>query len=690
MAVPLKLQLFGAQLGMAEAMNQILLPDVFASEGTQNVYIDKYARVASVLGYERNNTNPFVTDTGGSDCLVRGLIPYRSTSGGIVNRKLLIVLDDEADEWEIHVSIDNGASKTFLYDAGSAAVGQVPDWAQFGDNLYITNGKVAARKYNGTTISGISTTQSPTPTATENANAGLLDGNYRYKLVSVFSDASRKAGSAASTNTLVALKKMDIAWTADADTTVTGYELYRTTGVGTTYYFLAAIDGRTTVAYLDNTADTTLESRRVLEEHGDVPPVTWFCEPHKQRMWWLRTDTYPTRGYWSDPGKPEYVYANNYLDFSDSESIGDFIIGAIGNYAAVDSSGNRKSALVVFTERSIWTVTGSGAVIGDSVTDWEKSRTNAQVGAVSHRSIVRLPAGVRYVDQVGNLQTTSVATIAYFTPYGDIRLFDGDSDVIASSALKDTLLQFNYEARDKIHCVHDTDREQVIWFFPKDCYTEPSHAAVWSYRFGVWYLWTEQWFSSSVALDTIDDPHVMLTGEGDSSVGALVYTYFTGYDFDDETIDAVLTSKILHGRGENGEPLMTHTKRWRWVDMMFDISSSNLTVHVEILPEDTSVLAAGTNSFNVGLGYNQVFSGPPPTAGSNITSSNGSHIVVPVWATSAIHVKQLLFAGSDYNSYFHHTGVKLRVRSSSQDGGWTLKSYTFAYQVLPGLNRRLQ
>src|SRR4051812_10687862 len=127
MSQPLTIQLFDAFMGTAEGIHSIILPDIFSSGGSQNVYIDKFARVVKIAGYTKQNTSAFTTDTGASAALVRGLIPYRKTAGGSITRKLLFVLDDGVDEWEIHASSDNGVTKSFLYDAGATAVGQVPD-----------------------------------------------------------------------------------------------------------------------------------------------------------------------------------------------------------------------------------------------------------------------------------------------------------------------------------------------------------------------------------------------------------------------------------------------------------------------------------------------------------------------------------------------------------------------------------
>src|SRR5687768_15894629 len=238
MSVPIQVQLFDAFLGSQEGIHSIILPDIFSSGGSKNVFIDKYGRVVKISGYTKQNSSAITTDTGASATMVRGLIPYRATAGGSITRKLLIVVDDQTNEWEIWVSSNEGATSSFLYDAGSGSVGMVPDAAQFGDDLYITNGKVQPRIYDGTTIAATGLSQSPTPTATASSNSGNLKGNYRYKLVSVI-DGERQAGSASSAviNPVVD-KQIDLSWTADANTNVDGYEIYRTTGTGTTFYYL--------------------------------------------------------------------------------------------------------------------------------------------------------------------------------------------------------------------------------------------------------------------------------------------------------------------------------------------------------------------------------------------------------------------------------------------------------------------
>lgn len=670
MPIPLQVQLFDAFLGSQEGIHSIILPDIFSSGGSKNVYIDKFGRVCRMSGYAKQNSSAFTTDTGASAAMVRGLIPYRKTAGGSITRKLLIVLDDQVNEWEIHVSSDEGATKSFLYDAGSTAVGMIPDAAQYGDTIYITNGKLQPRKYDGTTMSATGLTQSPTITAVDSGTSGNLLGNFKYKLLSTIAGV-RQNGSLVSTNLLIVSKQASLSWSQDANVSVDGYEIYRTTGTGDTFYYLASISGRATVAYTDNISDTTLLENRVLEEHGDAPPVAYFCEPHKQRIWWFRTDTYPTRGYWSDAGAPESVYSNNYLDFSDSETVGDQITGALGNYEGL---------LVVFTEKTLWTVSGTGAIIGD-LTDWTKTRTNTQTGSVSSRSAVRIPAGSKFTDQLGRSQTTDKASIAYFTPLGDIRIFDGDNDLIVSHPVRTSIRTFNYTHRQKIWAMIDSENDQAIWCFPSSTSTEPDTMVSWNYRYGVWYKWTVMPFGHGIEMDKSNDAAIMLTGQAVTTAGAYVYLFFSGNNFDGSAIDARWMTKTLYGVNEQGQPALALRKRWRWVDVLFKTdTSANTPITVGWFSGDATDEGDPVSSFTITPSGEVLITAD----GSTILTADGSSISV---GSTSVQGKALLHVNSDY---LHDEGFRLRISTNDTGAGWSLEALELAYQILPGQHRRFQ
>ena len=668
MSIPLQIQLFDAFLGSQEGIHSIILPDIFSSGGSKNVYMDKYARVKKVQGYSKQTASPTTTNTGGSAAMVRALASYRATAGGSITRHIMKAIDDQVNEFEIWYSTDSGATFTFIQDFGAGSINSIPDFTQFGDSLYITNGVVAPRKWNGTTMSTAGRTQSPTITSAAGA-AGELKGTYKWKLVSLKAGV-RQAGSAASTSLNLDDEIGSLTWTADADTDVDGYELYRTSATGSVYYFVTFIDGRTTTSYSDNTPDLDILESRVLQEHGDPPPSgTHFCEPHKQRMWWYRTNAFPTRAYWSDPGLPEDVLSDNFLDFSDGETIGDVGTGMFGNL---------EGKLVAFTERAVWTVSGSGEVIGDIV-DLTRVKTNAAIGCVSHKTAAKIPGGAKYTDQEGKVQVTNVVTLAYLTPLNDIRIFDGDNDIIISHPMKTTISALNYGSRAKAFAVTNGDRGEIAWIFPSGSATEPSQAVVWNYRWGVWY--TRDWaFACAVEIETSSDASMLLAGSSSTATGAYVYELLDGTSFDGADIDAIWMTKTLYGITPQGQPAISNEKRFRWLDLLFETEqTANLTVEwlSGFSPDDGSAISSKI----VSPAASTLTSGD----GSTILTADGSSILASQQSTG-LRVKL-----KDSNGkYLHDQGIRLRIRDNSQNGSWSLEAMSLAYQIMPGLGRRMQ
>jgi len=662
MPIPVTTQLFDAFLGSQEGIHSVALPDIFSSGGSKNLYIDKYARAKKILGYSKQNSTGIDI---GDPTAMTALIPFRMT-GASITRQLLAYVDDGTNT-ELYSSTDNGATWTDRNAGISGVSGIIPDYSQFGNTLYMSFGGYPSIKWDGSSLSAVGRTQSPTPSASA-GSTGLLNGTYKYKLVMIDSDGVRQAGSAPSTVLTVTDKQASITWTATGDTSIVGYELYRTSGTGTVFYFVDYINGRTTAAYTDNNSDLSILENRVMAEHGDAPPNTYYCEPHKQRMWWGKTDTYPTRAYWSDPGLPEDVWGDNYLDFSDSETIGDQIVGMVGNV---------EGKLVVLCERAIWTVSGTGQVIGNIV-DWTRIRTNAQTGCVTHRAATKVPAGAKYTDQKGGEQLTNVVTLAYLTPMNDIRVFDGDNDVIISNPIKNTLSEFNFDARDKAFCVTDTPRREITWVFPSGSSGEPSTAVVWNYGWGVWY--TREWaFSHAVELETSTDASVLLAGSNANASGAFCYLLWNGNDFDGSNIEAKWMTKTLYGVNEQGQPAVSNTKRWRWVDFLFE-TEQTATLTVEWLTGNAPDNGSSEGSITLTPDAASILT----SDGDTVVSADGDDVVVSQQSTN---LRTPLKDSS--GNYLHDEGIRLRIGDNASNGSWSLEAMTLAYQILPGQERRM-
>ena len=258
--------------------------------------------------------------------------------------------------------------------------------------------------------------------------------------------------------------------------------------------------------------------------------------------------------------------------------------------------GDFEGMLVVFQERSIWTVSGTGQIVSD-VMDWVRTKSNAVAGAVSQRSIVKVPAGAVYTDSSGNQVTTPRVMLAYFTPLGDIRIFDGNNDTIISTPVKETLKTALYAQRAKVHATHDIENGHIMFFWAGPTTSgddaEPNQAVVWNYRWGVWYVWPDMPMSASTTIETSTDTQVILTGEAQTGKGGFCYEFFDGDSFDGSNIPARWITKVIYGTDNSWstrspQQLMSYVKRFRWLDIVAeaDATVAGLTAEPSVLHHD--------------------------------------------------------------------------------------------------------
>ena len=680
MAYPIQTQTFTVFLGTQEGIHSVALPTIYSSSGSRNLWIDKLGRAKKILGYAKQNSSAVTTNTGASATRLRDLRAYRQT-GASFTRQLLGVFDDGSDEYELWYSTNDGVAWTFIADLGGGSVDAIPDFAQVDNDLFFANGVVAPRLWNGSALSTAGpSAKSPTITAAVNAASGQLNGSYSWKMVSVDGDEVRSAGSVTSNIIQLQDEQADLSWAADSDADVVGYELYRTTGTGANFYFVTFIDGRTTTSITDNASDLDILEHRLLQEHGDAPATgSYFCEPHKQRLWWGRTDTNPRRVFWSDPGEPDQVGANNYLDFTDQSSVGDILTALHGDFEGM---------LVAFQERSIWTVSGTGQIVSD-IMDWVRTKSNAVTGTVSHRSVIKVPAGSVYTDASGQNVTTSRVMLAYFTPLGDIRLFDGNNDIIISTPVKETLKTYLYAQRTKIHAVHDVENGHVVWFWPSATALEDecTQAVVWNYRWGVWYVWPNMPMAASTTIETATDTQIVLTGEAQTTKGGFCYKFFSGNSFDGSNIPARWMTKVVYGTDNswsvrNPQQLMPYIKRFRWLDLIAE-AESDVTLTVEWMSGASSDDAVGRGSASQSiepLGLQLITSD-----GNGIQTADGSNITLPFDS-----VQKIINLEGSNGDYIQDVGCRIRISDDAANGSWSLEGMTLGFQVLPEATRRLQ
>lgn len=656
-AIPLDIVEISAFLGSGESGGSLVLGDAYSPSGSQNLYLSKSGRLATIGGYAKQNSSAVTTNTGGSAATFRALFQYRAQSSGSFTRQLLGLLDDGTDEWELWYSTDQGVNWTFISDRGATPVGLLPDFAISGTNLYITvpNTEIP-RVWNGTALAASGATQLAAPSVT-GAGAGVLTGNFAYKIVPVLSATGiEKAGSATSAFFQAQAQQMTLGWVADADTNVGGYNIYRTTGVGKIFYFESYVSGRTTVAYTSNVSDLTIIQAQTLTFHGNPPPSgVYFCEPHKQRMWWGRTNATPRRWYYADPGQPDSVYTDNsYIEFGDGDSLGDVATGGTGDF---------QSMFVAWLEFSVWTVSGTGQVLG-AVIDWNRRRTNARVGTVHHRTVAKVPIGAKFIDINGDVQTITGDTLAYLTPYKDIRIFDGQGDAIISEVVHDTLANLNYQYRGKSWALHDPLRKLIIWYYPSGNSVECADAIAWDYTSGAMFPWTGFGpFAHGLPVESSTVAQTIVVSQAAVATGGYVYQLWSTTTFDGSAFTWAWMSKALYPRGASGDSPaslilapkgydLLRRKRFRWCIPAFTKQGSPATVTVGVYkPTD-----AATDSAQ----FSRTISGSELRRLRMIDSSNNT------------------------GRFYHDYGLRLKFSST---GFAELDGFGLAFQVLPGTKR---
>lgn len=589
MPVPLTIYPLISFLGTEEGLNHILVPEVYSPSDSINVWADKFGRIKKILGSANLNATAIVTNAASHNTAIVNLVAYIPEGSSYTSQKIIAqVVSQTNGQNELWLSSDNGATWTFL--ATGPAAGNVPyDFAQYRGDLLIARPGQAVQVYDGSSVATAGETQSPTITSSASASGTNLKGTYQWKLLSMIG-TTRKRGSVASTALSLDGEQGSLTWTADADTNVTGYELYRTTGTGGIYYFVTAIDGRTTAAYTDNTADRVILANRALQEYGDAPPSgVYYAEIHKERAWYARTSSAPNRIWYSDPGRPESVGTLSYVDVNDAEEQISTIQGLTGGY---------EGRLIVWTAEGIFAVSGTGAVI-NGVPDLYVRKTSAAQGTLSGRTVVRVPAGALYRDPAGKAESTDKVTLAYMSPLGDFRIFDGERDWVVSGSIDSINYQSSFT--DCFHALHDEDNGLVIWFYWEagTTFAGTVKVVVWNYGVGTWHHWTEPQVASALTIQTSSTPTYHIGGCNTAS-GKVRVLFSGNVDPAGAGFTGRWASNTLYGKlGEATEgievplPAPHLVKRWRWVEAIMEANDAG-DVMIKVYPANG--IADGTQA----------------------------------------------------------------------------------------------
>lgn len=680
----------GAILGDYEAGESLAIPSVVSPGGSKNMTLDRNARALSILGYTKRNAAAVTSTAGGNAMRLRHLYHHITKAGVVLTRRELAIFESNIANWELRYSPDRGTTWTLLQDFGAAYVGQIPSFAQMGTTLVLCTGIGVPQKLDMTvpSIGAAGAGQANAPLVVD-AGVGLLNGTKRWKALAILADGTRVAASRSSIRQTFSQRKATITW--DAVNGAASYEIYSTPGTGALFFY----EGTTTAAVLtfsSNIADVDLVQNRLLQEHGDPPPTgARWATPHKQRMVYVGSPDFPRRVWLSDAGLPESVYQDaNYFEMADANEsdFADEAVGATGGFLGV---------LVIWLERSVWTLTGPLTITG-AFLNAERRRTSATAGAVHGRAVAKIPLGASYIDDKGSLAKTDGVRLAYLTSFGDLRLFDGENDVIISYAKADLLRRLNYEYRRKSYVVIDTPRTEATWFFPHDNATECSAAVTWNWQQGVMTERPAWKFAHAAQIETSEDSSVLLAGESNLTTGAFCYQLWDGTTLGDgvTAVNGAVMLKTLYGRGEGNiygqqkdeAAIMSATKRWRWIDLLVKCYVGGalggpVTFTVECWPEEAEPTDAPYATTHVTLPTEQLYSAD----GSPLRTADGSLLTAPVGAP-ILRAKLRQVSATGKMRYLHSRGIRIRISSTTTTASWALVGANVAYQLLTGMQRQ--
>lgn len=667
MPSPLLSLLIPAFAGDFQGQNPLTLADVFSSGGSLNLHMGKSGQLKTSPGWsQRGSVAAPAEDTYFVFALLQApdgseLAWFVGSSGSSLMRQIYV--DSVPQGWSAVSGVDTDNQNPVCF-------------ALFGTKVYLTTWDTVFSVTNGTGAT-VTSAQLTAPTLADSGTAGALAGSYRGRLIPVKANKERKIASAISAAVRVQNEKINWSWTADADTDVLGYELWRTTGTGLDLYYVTYIDGRTTVAYSgDNLADSVLITRDVLAliaQSGDTPPAdTRYCTTHGGRMWWLGSETLGVRrGYYSDPGNAESTdRLRGYIDWTDGPSVSDEIVGG----------SSADFGLITWMRRNIWVTTGTGTVIGTS-RDWRPKRSNASIGTIGIRTVVEIPAGAKYPDENGDIQVLNRATWAYLTPAKDIRVFDGDSDTIVSYAKKDTLQQLNLDAflhPDDIgvfqgmhlaYAVHHVDQGHIIWGIPYgSAQATVNRGILWDYVRGTWHELTDWALGHAIEAITDGGDSFLWGGAAVASSTIKIYDAWdeeeTGRGVASNFTHRFMSKPIYLPVEPGGPPDLSHEKIIEAVALLFGVDDeASDSLLVGFMPHDVD--DSGVLSFVYG----------------NNTSSYKT-------ASGRVYQQaQQPATGTVPGRYLHSVGFRLVISSLSNTGPWTMNGIEILYRVKQGQTR---
>lgn len=311
------------------------------------------------------------------DSKVTGLMPFYKSDG---TRELLRMSSTTLRKYTNATTWS--AISGFTYTSGQNTNGVMAN-----DRLYLVNGADPLNYYDGSTITTFTERSAPTISSVTRSGGSTGSYTYSYKVKAVTSVGSTSPSAASSATAdwsePDSTHYMTVTW--GAVTGAIGYEVYgRRDGY---WYFLASVEGNSTVTYVDDGTDTPNEAYPIVDVNTTGGPIGKYIAVYKDSLFLAGDPDNPSRLYYSGGG----------------DQINNFSIDGGGGIIDIARNDGQvitglvvfKNSLIVFKEDSIYqfsfTSTGLPQV----------SQVTASIGCVAPRSIQTVENDVFFLSRRG-------------------------------------------------------------------------------------------------------------------------------------------------------------------------------------------------------------------------------------------------------------------------------------------------
>lgn len=423
--------------------------------------------------------------------------------------------------------------------------------SEYENYLFVGNGGQLPYKYNGTdfTRHGIYA-PTATPSVTSNA-AGVLTGDYRYKITAVNTNlVESDVGPSSTTFTAAGATLRVTIPTFAASYGVSARNVYRTAAGGSVYKRVATVSDNTSTTYDDNIADASLGVNAPTD--NGVPPLYNVLKFHPAQNRMFCNDTAnPNYVWYSEANNPYTFGATNFLKMGDLTS--DLVYG-------IDVYGNN---LLVRCQNSVFLV----YMPSTDPTDWTTTRLQVPYGSKSPYGAIEFENKLMYpAMQNGNFVGFCLLNGIGIQPSATFLTTDTTVGMLESDRIEPQMFEVQKAYAGKIDAIVYNN---VGYISVTHGSLQTANNRIWVYEFGSDNTGKR---TASWSPDTGINPAQFAIYNGNlyyisSTANGRVYQYETPSTYTDDgtAIDSYFWTKEISVSGEN-----TTFNDFRYVKMLVD------------------------------------------------------------------------------------------------------------------------